>query len=592
MERKQGMRSASEKAASFNKHFKERTNRQHALSFAACVHCGMCNESCHYYLATGDPSMTPAAKVDKIRRIYKAQNDWLGKLVPGWVGAREMKTDADLEALKDVVFGSCSGCRRCTVNCPFGVDTAILIGLARSCLVDEKVAPEGILSVMKDQWEWGNQMAIPKEEYLETLAWVEEELQAELDDASAKIPIDKEGADFVYVVNPREIKYSPMSLQAAAKIFHVAGLNWTMGSEGWDNTNFGLFSGKADLGGHMGNLAYNHAKKLGVKRMVVSECGHGLRSTKWEAPNWGKANPLPFEIVSMLEVMVDLINTGKIILDPNKNPHPVTYHDPCNLSRSAGITEEPRFCLKRACKDFREMTPNRADSFCCTGGGGGMSMAEYAKRRVSVGSVKAEQIKATGAAIVATACHNCVDGLTDVIKHYELKYDFGNGKPQFLKVPNICELVGDAIVVPKDLPKGKPVTRERFKGKKILVIDDSPDIVAYLKTLLEDNHYQIITAHDGAAGLAKAKSERPSLITLDITMPGKSGIQVFQELRSIPELEGTPVFIITGQIDFRQLMYQKKVQAPEGFMSKPIDEDVLLMTVERLLHYTKHKSAN
>jgi Fe-S oxidoreductase len=101
-----------------------------------------------------------------------------------------------------------------------------------------------------------------------------------------------------------------------------------MGSSGWDNTNFGLFSGKVDLGGHMGNLAYTHAKKLGVKRMVISECGHGLRSTKWEAPNWGKANPLPFEVISLLELMVELINTGKIILDPSRNPYPVTYHDP------------------------------------------------------------------------------------------------------------------------------------------------------------------------------------------------------------------------------------------------------------------------
>ena len=272
------------------------------------------------------------------------------------------------------------------------------------------------------------------------MEWLEEEVQAELDAPDFKVPIDKEGADFVFVINPREIKYAPMSLQAAFKIFHVAGLDWTMPSVGWDNTNFGLFSGKADLGGHMGNLAYEQAKKLGVKRMVISECGHGFRSTKWEAPNWGKANPLPFEMISMLELMVDLINSGKIILDPRKNPHPVTYHDPCNLSRSSGITEEPRFCLKRACMDFREMTPNRSDSYCCTGGGGAMSMAEYTKRRLSVSSIKANQISETEAAIVATACHNCVDGLSDVIKHHDLKYDFGNGKPRWLPVPNVVRI--------------------------------------------------------------------------------------------------------------------------------------------------------
>ncbi len=580
------MHKQSEKAASFNKNFKARTNRQHAFSFAACVHCGTCNDSCHYYVATGEPEMTPAAKMDKIRQVYKAQNDWLGKIVPGWVGAKEIQTDEELEELKDIVFGSCTGCRRCTVNCPFGVDTAILVGLARSCLVDEGIAPEGILHVMKDQWEIGNQMGITDEEYIETLDWIEEELQEEFEDPDYKIPMDKEGADFVYVVNPREIKYDPRSLQAAFKIFYVAGLNWTMGSSGWDNTNFGLFSGKADLGGHMGNLAYDHAKKLGVKQMVISECGHGLRSTKWEAPNWGKANPLPFEIISLLELMVDLINTGKIILDPSRNPHPVTYHDPCNLSRSCGMTEEPRFSLKRACLDFREMTPNRADSYCCTGGGGAMSMSEYTGRRLEVATVKAEQIRETGAAICATACHNCVDGLSDLIKEYEVKFEYPDGKLKPVTVPNVCELVAEAIVIPKEVPKTAKQIAEEIKGKKILVVDDEPDFVTFLQTLLEDNDFEVITATSGAAGLEKARSEKPDLITLDVTMPGKSGVQVYRDIRSDPDISHIPICIVTGVVEFRQLMYQKTVQAPEGFLRKPIDNDVFLATVNRVLEKT------
>lgn len=587
------MTEMSEKAKRFNANFKARMTRQQMLSLSACAHCGMCADSCHYYTVTQDPKMTPAYKADRVRRLYKAQNDWLGQIVPFWVGAETVKTDQDLEELKDVFFGSCTGCRRCTFNCPFGVDMAILVGLTRSCLVDEKVAPEGILTVMKDQWETGNQMAISKQDYLETLEWVQEELQAELGDPTAKIPVDKQGADFVYVVNPREIKYNPLSLQAAAKIFHVAKLDWTMGSEGWDNTNFGLFSGKADLGGHMGNLAYNHAKKLGVKRMVISECGHGLRSTKWEAPNWGKANPLPFPIESVLEVMVDLVNAGKIILDPTKNPDPVTYHDPCNLSRSAGITEEPRFLLKRSCMDFRDMTPNRADSYCCTGGGGAMSMSEYAKRRMEVSKVKGDQIKRTGAASVATACHNCVDGLSDCIKANGLKYPAGDkGKP--LPVRNVCEYVADAIVIPKELPpKGKRAPKPGIRGMKVLVTDDQPDVVTYLKTLLEDNGYKVVTAGDGDECLSIARAEKPDLITLDISMPGRSGVKVYHSLRD-PQggLGSIPVFIVTGATDFQHLMYQKTTEAPDGFMKKPIDEDVFVMTVARILETHNARKKN
>ena len=587
------MAKQSEKAASFNKNFKARTNRQHSLSFAACVHCGTCNDSCHYYLATGDPKMTPAAKMDKIRRVYKAQNDWLGKIIPTWVGGGEIKSDAELEELKDIVFGSCTGCRRCTINCPFGVDTAILVGLARSCLVDEGIAPEGILHVMKDQWEIGNQMGISPEDYIETLEWIEEELQDELEDPKYKVPIDKKGADFVYVINPREIKYDPRPLQAAFKIFYIAGLNWTMGSAGWDNTNFGLFSGKADLGGHMGNLAYNHAKKLGVKQMVISECGHGLRSTKWEAPNWGKANPLPFEIVSLLEVMVDLINSGKIILDPSRNKYPITYHDPCNLSRSCGMTEEPRFCLKRSCIDFREMTPNRADSFCCTGGGGAMSMTEHSPRRLEVGKLKADQIKETGAAICATACHNCVDGLSDLIKKYDLRYEYEDGKSKLVEVPNVCELVANAIVIPKEIRKTEKEIKAAVKGRTVLVIDDEPDFVLFLQTLLEDSGFKVLKASDGSTALSIARSKKPDLITLDITMPGKSGVQVYRDLRLDDVTGSIPVFIITGQVDFRKLMYQKTVQAPEGFLNKPINKNLFLMTVNKILEKAiRNKHAN
>jgi len=586
------MRTKSENAIAFNESFKKRSNRQHMLSFAVCTHCGVCNDSCHYFLATDDPKMTPVAKMDKLRQVYKSQKGPLGKLAPRWVGAKEMETDEDLKELQDIVFGSCTGCRRCTFNCPFGVDTASLVGLARSCLVDLGYAPEGIKAVMKNQWETGNQMGISKEEYLDTLQWIQEELQEEFSDPDFIVPIDKKGADFVYVINPREVKYDPRPLQAAFKIFHHAGLDWTMGSEGWDNTNFGLFSGKADLGGHMGNLAYNQAKKLEVKRMVISECGHGFRSTKWEAPNWGKANPLPFEMVSLLELMVDLINTGKIVLDPSKNPYPVTYHDPCNLSRSCGITEEPRFCLKRACVDFRELMPNRGDSFCCTGGGGAMSMVEYAPRRLEVARVKADQIRKAGAAVVATSCHNCVDGLRDVIKNYNLRYDYRDAKaPKLLRVCNVCELVAEAMIIPVEIQKTAiKASKDAVRGKKILVIDDEPDIIVFIETLLTDNGFKVITANDGITGLQKAKAEQPDLITLDITMPGKSGIQLFRELRSTAETANIPVFIVTGTIDFRQLMYQKAIPAPDGFMMKPIDPKVLLTTVNKILEKAARNS--
>jgi Fe-S oxidoreductase len=123
-------------------------------------------------------------------------------------------------------------------------------------------------------------------------------------------------------------------------------------------------------------------------------------------------------------------------VDPARNSEPVTYHDPCNLARSCGITEEPRELLRAVCTDFREMAPNRAENFCCTGGGGAMSMSEYAPRRLKSASIKAEQLRATGAKVVATACHNCVDALTDLIRHYKLD----------MQVKLLVNLVSSAMV--------------------------------------------------------------------------------------------------------------------------------------------------
>jgi Fe-S oxidoreductase len=131
------------------------------------------------------------------------------------------------------------------------------------------------------------------------------------------------------------------------------------------------------------------------------------------------------------------IQKGRIKVDLSKNQEPVTFHDSCNVARSGDLVDEPRWILERTCSDFREMSPNRKENFCCTGGSGLLSMAEYKPLRMEVAELKAEQLKATGAKLVCTICHNCVDGLTDVIKHYELD----------MKVVQIIELVANALVI-------------------------------------------------------------------------------------------------------------------------------------------------
>jgi CheY-like chemotaxis protein len=119
--------------------------------------------------------------------------------------------------------------------------------------------------------------------------------------------------------------------------------------------------------------------------------------------------------------------------------------------------------------------------------------------------------------------------------------------------------------------------------RKILVIDDEPDVVSYLSAFLEDEGFQVLTASNGPDGLALAREEAPDLITLDITMPGMSGIEVLTTLRRDENLNGLPVVIITGVTSFDKLTDYRDVRAPEGFMQKPIDLVTLLSTIEGIL---------
>jgi len=427
----------ADNAKKFLELLSQRITRDLALSLASCVHCGMCAESCYYALARpDDPTMTPAYKADQIRRIFKRHMDWTGRIVPWWVQARYPEDNEDLNRLKNIVFGTCSACRRCTLNCPMGVDTASLVRFARGLLTELGIVPEGIFNVSRDQWETGNQMAVTEQDYLETIAWIKEELEAELSISGIEIPVGKPDSDFMYAINPREIKFDPRSIAHAAKIFHFAGEKWTLPKFGWDHTNFGLFSGDDKLGAYVAKNVYEAADRLRAKRIVLSECGHGYRSTRWEGYNWAQYDQkLPTE--SVIITLIRYLKKGGIKVDPSKNPDPVTFHDSCNISRSGDLIEEPRWILKRVCSDFREMHPNRTENFCCTGGGGLLSMAEYRPLRLEVAKIKADQLIATGARLVCTMCHNCVDGLTDLIKYYKLN----------MKVVQVLELVSNAMVL-------------------------------------------------------------------------------------------------------------------------------------------------
>jgi Fe-S oxidoreductase len=335
-------------------------------------------------------------------------------------------------------FGSCTMCGRCVMNCPMGVDTRHIVRTARAMLTAMDMTPEGLKATVNVHLETGNNMGVSEEDYTETVKWMEEELQNELGDPTIAIPFNKKHARVVYTFNPREVKYFPYLIQAAAKIFHAAGEDWTLSTESWDATNYGLFSGDDAAARKIAaNLeaAVNH---LGAQTLVMAECGHGYRSQRWEAENW-LGHGYPFNVMSFVELQAQYIREGRLKLDPTRNAKRVTYHDPCNQARNGGIIDEPRYILRNTVMDFVEMEPHGAENYCCGGGGGMLSMTEFSAERKAAGKVKADQVLATGAEILATSCHNCLDQLDEVKRHYKLK----------VKVQNLSELVANAIIWPR-----------------------------------------------------------------------------------------------------------------------------------------------
>jgi Fe-S oxidoreductase len=406
-----------------------------AYHFDACVRCGLCGESCHIYKTEPVPENLPGVKAARVASFFRRYHTVLGRIAPFLVGARALTAEA-LDELVEAAYGRCTGCGRCGLNCSVGADVGAIIRAGRNVLAAVGKVPPNLQAVVDNQLQTGNQMAITPEELRDTAAWISEDLRLEMDDDDAAVHVDEPGKRVFYLVNPREVKFFPLSLMAAAGVFHAAGESWTMSSKFYDVTNYGLYSGDDPAAAAITKQAIEEAERLGAREIILSECGHGFRSFRWEGPNWmGERYAAPMR--SILQLLLEYLEEGRIRVDPAKNPDRVTLHDPCNLVRWGGVVEPQREVLRRVVSDFVEMVPNREQNFCCGGGGGMLSMSEYGDRRVASGEVKAEQIRATGAKIVAAPCHNCADQLLDLNKKYKLG----------VEIKAVVELVYEALVL-------------------------------------------------------------------------------------------------------------------------------------------------
>jgi Fe-S oxidoreductase len=424
-------------------------NQPLAAALEVCARCGICAESCHYYLAEPVPEHIPAARAEELRKVYRAEHDFLSRLFPAWTGAERL-TEAKLAQFAQIAFEKCTLCYRCTANCPMGVDTPLLMSTLRAMATATGNAPE-ILEMLADAAiEKGRDPEFYLEFFREGILDMEVELQALTGNPQARIPLQKKGARMLYVALSGAHTILP-----AAAIFETVGEDWTLSI--YEAANYGLFLGDASRAKEIARRIVDEARELGVEEIVISECGHAYYAMRWLAPNWfGEA--FTFRVRSIVEVLADYIQQGRLQLDPSANPEPVTYHDSCNLGRKGGVLAEPRLVLQAATTQFIEMTPNREEAYCCGGGAGLVALPEAAELRMVAGKPKAEQVRASGAQVVAAACENCRLQLGDLSGHYGL----GVG----------VVALADLVVKAMRLPGARESIEERLTAEAITVKDE------------------------------------------------------------------------------------------------------------------------
>lgn len=382
-----------------------------ATYLSACVHCGQCAEACHFYQATKDPRHTPALKLRPMLKAHRAMSSPLA-----WIGWAPQLTEADLRATEDLIFDSCTMCGRCTQVCPMGIDVASIVAISRQAYAAAGLGPPDLMEAANASRDKGSPLGLTPEKLEERIEWLADEHEVE-------IPLDKAKADVLLTVSSIETMKYPTSIVAMAKLMNHAGVNWTFSSKGYESTNFGYLAGKTAIARTMIERIVAAAEATGAKTVVIPECGHAFGVMRFAAANI-LGRQLPFEVRHITEYLADLKREGRLKLKPMQEAF--TYHDPCQISRRGGATADVRYLLNGFANDFREMAPTGNFNWCCGGGGGVQAMSRAADMRHKVFKIKMDQVEATGANTLISACSNCRLTMDESKAYYHWPREIGS----------------------------------------------------------------------------------------------------------------------------------------------------------------------
>ena len=425
----------------------------------SCVKCGSCTDKCHYYIGTADPKNMPVARQDILRKVYRRYFTFAGKFfgklgMPQFVGAAELTRETLDEWYS--YFHQCSQCRRCSVFCPYGIDTAEITMAAREILARVGIGQKYSNEIIGKVYKIGNNLGLPGPALEDTLEGLEEDVEDETG-VQVKYPLDVKGADILLVTPSADFFAEPHvdGLIGYGKVFHEAGVSWTLSSKASEAANFGMFIGSYENMRKISLRIREAAIELGVKRIVFGECGHAWRVA------YSFLNTLagPFDFLDpdypvpqhILEFTWNEIQKGTLNLDKSQNDDMVlTFHDSCNVARATrmgdkpgGQFEIPRNVIKAVCNNYVDMDPDTIyeKTFCC-GGGGGLLTDDLMELRVKGGLPRMTALKEViddhGVTHMAAICAICKSQFTKILPYYGFDMD---------QIVSVHQLVSNAIIL-------------------------------------------------------------------------------------------------------------------------------------------------
>lgn len=394
------------------KHTNYRLALEHYVRVSA--KCARCSVKCQVHQATGDDRDIPCYRSELLLSVYRRHFTVSGMLRGRLFGDPGL-TDERIQEMADA-FYNCTACRRCTLECPMGIDHGLLTHLGRYILSEIGISPRALAVSVREQLIGisGNTSAVPVPALRDSLEFLSDDMQ-EGKGINIPFPLDQEGAEYLFLPAVSDFLMEADTLMGNAAVFRATGDRWTIGTGYFDGINYGLFYNDHILEQVIQKIRAE-AERLHARKILIGECGHASRTAKFFYPTFcGGSKALP--VLNIMEYTHRAWKEGRLKLKPDAIPERVTYHDPCNLARSGWIVEQPRELLQAFCPDYVEMTPNRQDNICCGGGGGTVSMDELRPYRTTVGGrAKAEQIRATGAKYCVAPCANCKKQLRELME--------------------------------------------------------------------------------------------------------------------------------------------------------------------------------